>query len=266
MERYTVGYSDGVLDHHAHRTADECAAFLLPYLQAGMHVLDCGCGPGTITIGLADAVAPGMVTGIDIEPSVIAIARQNAAEKQCSNVSFEVADVYALPFSDDSFDAVFVHNVLIHLHSPADALREIHRVLRSGGILGLRDDDWGGMIIAPSNQWVELGWILYEAAWRANGGNPYFGRWHRAALRDTGFSCIKASASVMCRSTKEETAAWARVAEAHFNDEGFIAQIASSGIKDPAIHEKVISNIRLWGVHPDAFFALPMCETVAMKL
>ena len=53
----------------AKRMASQEAAFLLPHLRAGMNVLDAGCGPGSITLGLAAAVAPGEVVGIDIQPS-----------------------------------------------------------------------------------------------------------------------------------------------------------------------------------------------------
>ncbi|HMN31022.1 MAG TPA: class I SAM-dependent methyltransferase, partial [Caldilineaceae bacterium] len=56
------------------RTAEQQAAFLLPHLQAGMALLDCGCGPGSITIGLAKGVAPGRAVGIDIDASQIALA------------------------------------------------------------------------------------------------------------------------------------------------------------------------------------------------
>ena len=55
----------------AKRMASQEAAFLLPHLRAGMHVLDAGCGPGSITLGLAAAVAPGEVVGIDIQPSQV---------------------------------------------------------------------------------------------------------------------------------------------------------------------------------------------------
>ena len=55
-------------------------AFIGPYLKPGMKVLDCGCGPGAISIGLAEAVGPnGRVTGIDFAESQIAIAQGNAA-------------------------------------------------------------------------------------------------------------------------------------------------------------------------------------------
>jgi ubiquinone/menaquinone biosynthesis C-methylase UbiE len=74
----------------AGRSVEVNAGFLLPHLRAGMHVLDCGCGPGSITLGLAVAVAPGEVVGIDIEPSQIDLARTRAEQQGCSNVRFDV--------------------------------------------------------------------------------------------------------------------------------------------------------------------------------
>jgi ubiquinone/menaquinone biosynthesis C-methylase UbiE len=64
---YAHGY-DSALTHqlHAGRTAPTHAAFFIPYLQPGMHLLDCGCGSGAITLGLAQAVHPGFVVGIDV--------------------------------------------------------------------------------------------------------------------------------------------------------------------------------------------------------
>jgi ubiquinone/menaquinone biosynthesis C-methylase UbiE len=60
---------DGALTQQvlAGRTAEVHGSFFLTYLQTGMDVLDCGCGPGSITVGLAEAVKPGTVTGIDLE-------------------------------------------------------------------------------------------------------------------------------------------------------------------------------------------------------
>ena len=70
-----------------------------------MRLLDVGCGPGSITLGLAEAVAPGEVVGVDLQPAQVEQARALAAERGVANVRFEVASAYALPFPDAAFDA-----------------------------------------------------------------------------------------------------------------------------------------------------------------
>ena len=79
------------------RTAGVQGAFFLPYLHPGMTVLDCGCGPGTITIGLAEAVAPGEAVGVDLEASQIDLARAKALERGIPHLRFETGNVYDLP-------------------------------------------------------------------------------------------------------------------------------------------------------------------------
>jgi ubiquinone/menaquinone biosynthesis C-methylase UbiE len=74
-----------------------------------MRGLDLGCGPGSITLGLAEAVAPGEMVGVDVQPSQVAQAQALSAARGVMNVRFEVADVYRLPFPDGSFDAVSAH-------------------------------------------------------------------------------------------------------------------------------------------------------------
>src|SRR5438876_5325668 len=97
-ESYSFRDSKAIAQGFAQRRATQCAGFLLPHLQAGMRLLDCGCGPGSITLDLAAVVAPGEVVGIDLDPVSIELARQQAAESQLTQVRFEVANVYELPF------------------------------------------------------------------------------------------------------------------------------------------------------------------------
>jgi len=79
------------------------------------------CGPGTITIGFAELVAPGQVVGTEIEDSHVTLARENASKQNISNARFEVADIYELPFESASFDAVFISAVLVTYGNPSAA-------------------------------------------------------------------------------------------------------------------------------------------------
>src|SRR3954452_6892978 len=108
-----------------------------------MRALDVGCGPGTITVGLGQAVAPGRVVGLDLAPSVLAEARAHATAHSTAHIAFEAGSATTLPFPDRTFDAVFAHTLLEHLRDPLAALREARRVRRPGGVLGVRDCDWG---------------------------------------------------------------------------------------------------------------------------
>ena len=62
---YTMGYSDEFRQLLDRRSAETHASHLLPYLSPGMRILDFGCGPGTISVGLAKAVDPGELHGVD---------------------------------------------------------------------------------------------------------------------------------------------------------------------------------------------------------
>ena len=72
-DTYTHGYKTAVRNQQR-RTAEDQGAFFIQHLRPGMKVLDCGCGPGTITVGLADVVNPGQVVGIDVGQEVIDLA------------------------------------------------------------------------------------------------------------------------------------------------------------------------------------------------
>ncbi len=129
------------------RSAEKQAAFLLPYLQPGMSLLDCGCGPGSITLGLAQRIAPGTVVGVDFDPGEVERAQKLAAEQGVTNVQFKTGNVYELPFADGTFDACFSNALLDHLSDPIAALREMRRILKADGILGARTADRDGYLL-----------------------------------------------------------------------------------------------------------------------
>src|SRR5262245_31417465 len=105
-------HNSAILDFQRKR-GDSSAAFVLPFLNEAMDVLDVGCGPGTITAALARAAQSAV--GIDISAKAIAAAHAMVTGARLPNVGFIRGTMTALPFGDDSFDAVFFHAVLYHL-------------------------------------------------------------------------------------------------------------------------------------------------------
>src|SRR4051794_34055097 len=149
-EAYTLGYSDAVTRALQERTLATCAGFFLPYLRPGMTVLDCGCGPGSMTIEIAERVSPGQVVGIDLDPGQCAQAQALATARGVVNVRFEPADVYALPSPAATFDAVFSHALVTHLSEPVRALAESRRVLKPDGVLAVSANDYDASVASPT--------------------------------------------------------------------------------------------------------------------
>lgn len=238
---------------------------MLPHLQPGMRLLDFGCGPGTITLGLAEAVAPDEVVGVDIESSMVERAQALAAEHGISNARFEVGSVYDLPFLDAAFDAAFSRSVLEHLSQPVEALREVRRVLRPGGVIGLRDGDWGSRIIAPASPLLEEGLALYARLWVRNGGSPQRGREHRALLRAAGFSRIEASAGTEVSGKPDAVRHFADLAAQQLSRQAFAEQVIELGWADQQQLDQIVAAFYAWAEHPDAFQAVIVCQVVGWK-
>jgi SAM-dependent methyltransferase len=243
------------------RTVEKEGAFFLRYLEPGMRVLDVGCGPGSITVGFARAVAPGgEVVGIDVEPSQVAAAQTLATEQRIANVRFEVARADALPFADDAFYAVFEHTLLEHVADPPAVLQEMRRVLKPGGVIGLRDGDAGGRLFFPPDPTVADALALYERLWRHNGGNPELGRLQRVLLREAGFMGLETSAG-----TNTFPAAVGEIWADMLLAPRFADRVIELGWADRSTLASYAAASRRWGENPDGIWSTIMVETVGWK-
>jgi SAM-dependent methyltransferase len=263
-EQYTMGYGPAATAIMAMRTEQSHAAFFLPYLKPEMSVLDCGCGPGTITAGFAELVAPGEVLGTEIEESHVVLARENAAKRNVRNIRFETADIYALPFADASFDAVFISAVLGNLQEPVRGLREARRVLKPGGVVGVKEFDHGGDLVYPRDPAVEKYGELYLRLRRENGHDPETGRKIGAWLLAAGFGDLNLSAAYEPFAGPQAVGGFAQVS-AGLLAEGWGEAFVSRGW---ATRDEIKEMSDAWlrfATLPGAVFAAAWCEAVARK-
>lgn len=265
-ENYSVGYDRAAADFFSQRRASTQAAFFLPQLRSGMRLLDGGCGPGTISIDLAEIVAPGEVIGVDVEPTQVEWARVSATTRCVSNIRFEVGNLYSLPFPDESFDAVFLHGVIEHLREPVRGLREVLRVLKPGGVLGSRHADFGGFLLEPTTPPLDQFVPLFEALMRHNEADPFAGRHQLRWLQDAGFERITMSASYDCWTrTAEHKAIAARFLQSLFADTDFARQLLAAGLADATQLQELTTAFAEWASTPTAFAAEAWTEATAWK-
>ncbi|HWT47125.1 MAG TPA: methyltransferase domain-containing protein [Mycobacterium sp.] len=257
---YTHGHHESVLRSHQRRTAEDSAAYLLPHLERGSSVLDIGCGPGTITADLAERVAPGPVMAVDLFADVLSVARAEVQRRNQSNVSFATADVHKLDFPDDSFDVVHAHQVLQHVADPAEALREMRRVCRPGGVVAARDADYSGFIWFPRLPALDLWLDLYQQAARANGGEPDAGRRLLSWALAAGFDDVTPTGSLWCYATAATREWWGGMWADRILHSGVARELLRLGLATTAQLEEISAAWRAWAAAPDGWLAIPHGE------
>src|SRR5262245_32439269 len=226
-----------------------------------MRLLDCGCGPGSITVDLAQAVAPGEAIGIDLREDTLAQGRALARERRVANVTFQAASVYQLPYPDGSFDAAFACAVLQHLAAPLAALKEMRRVLKPGGVIGVVDGSSTITFRNPTNSLLDK-WDGLRARERAhNARRPSDALQLRTLLQEAGFEGTQASGEMATEAgppagSLEETR---RVAQHHLiRLRGVLGELAiAQGWTTKHELEQIAEALLAWGEAPDAFYARP---------
>ena len=259
-DTYLVGYGDAARAWIEYRTAESHAAFFTPHLKSGMHLLDMGCGPGGITIGLAKIVAPARVTACDIEQSQLDRAQERAAEGGVTNIDFQIANVFELPFDDNTFDAIFMSAVLSNLQRPDEAVREIARVLKRGGIAGFNEFDSGGDIYYPLDPLIQRSADLYFQLREHIGDDPRGGRRLKAQLRRAKLDCIHMHAIY----ESIDPAHYANAASLQFkNDMG--PQMKALGWTDDAEIDAIEAAWKKLAGDPDAYVAATWVQAIGKK-
>lgn len=259
-EEYPHGHHQSVLRAHSWRTASNSAGYLLNSLKPDMHILDVGCGPGSITTDLATKVPQGRVIGLEPTAEPFEEARKLAAARKVDNISFEVGDARRLPFPDQTFDIVHTHQVLQYLNADdrIQAIREMRRVTKSGGLVAIREADQGTITFYPEINGLRDFVDLYCKVALANGGEPYIGRQVHTWPRKAGFAAsdITATAGTWCYNTPEERAWWSSVWSDRILHSAWAKSAIEGGHATQNDLDRLAEAWRKWGATEDGWYGI----------
>ncbi len=253
-----------MLRSHRWRTAENSAAYLLPHLASGDRLLDVGCGPGTITVDLAARVAPGEVVGIDVADEVVAEAVRAAEEAGCANVTFARGDAYGIEAAAGSFDVVHAHQVLQHLGDPIAALTEMRRVLRPGGLLAVRDSDYGAFVWAPARRAarpLDAAVPPGHRAQRRPGRRRALATGLGERRRVHGPPGLQLDVDV--RRSCRAASWWGQLWADRVRHSSFATQAKEYGLSDDAELADIADAFESWAAEPDGVFVVVHVEVLA---
>jgi SAM-dependent methyltransferase len=160
---------------------------------AGSTVLEIGCGVGAQTVSLAQRSLAARFTSIDLSADSIAEAKRKVVQAGLTNVEFRQADIFALPFSAESFDHLFVCFVLEHLARPAEALVILRHLLKPGGTITVIEGDHGSTYFYPDSFAARAAIQCLVTLQRKAGGNALIGRQLYPLLVKAGFGAVRVS-------------------------------------------------------------------------
>lgn len=265
LEKYSLGYQDKVLNLLQTRTARSCAQFVLPHLFDGMTMLDCGCGPGSITSDFADLVPSGLVFGIDSNEKSIQSAKAFSQSLMRRNLHFATANTYQLPFDDGAFDGIYAHSLLMHLAYPVNALKEMRRVLKPGGFAAIADPDFGARVWFPASDLMDHFQSIYLRVLLSNAVTPYSARAHRAALLEAGFTKSEGHSFSVEFGNTEATSMIAESWVSYTTSESSREIIMQNGWADNDDLRMMCEEVIRWGKAPESFLGLLCCGALGWR-
>lgn len=263
--RYTMGYDEDFRQLLNRRSARTHAAYLLPHLRAGQTVLDFGCGPGTISLGLAQAVDPGKLHGVDMEETQIALARSAAESGGHENVAFHVGNINDLPFEDATFDVAHCHAVLMHIPDIATALAEVHRVLKPGGTIACREAIVASSFLEPGSAEIDRAWGVFTKLLAANGGHPQLGRELKQQLLDAGFEEIRPAFSFDSFGTDADVEFFHGFIVDWFHSPAVVEAAIKYSLSTAEEFERGRDALEAWRTSPGAVGSIGFGECLATK-
>ena len=238
MENGNINYLHGYQQLEAERLSHQAEALsnLLhhdSYYLPGERILEAGCGVGAQTIHLAKNSPGANFLSIDQSQQSIRQAEKTIQERGLQNVSFQQADIYQLPFEENSFDHLFLCFVLEHLKDPIMALEQLKRVIKPGGSITLIEGDHGSFYCFPETKYsIKVVNCLIDIQ-ATMGGNGLIGRQLYPLLNQAGYYSIQVAPRMVYVDDSKP-----QLIDA-FSKNTFIAMV--EGVKEQAVKEQLIS-------------------------
>jgi ubiquinone/menaquinone biosynthesis C-methylase UbiE len=197
-DRYVHGYSA----RETQRLTDQAETLteLLHHdtrYPANSMVLEVGCGTGAQTIILAGNNPQASFVSIDISENGVKQIEKLIREKNITNVQVQQADVFDLPFSEQSFDYIFVCFLLEHLNRPLEALTRLRKILKPTGGITVIEGDHGSAYFYPDSSQAKLAIQCLIDLQAQAGGNSLIGRQLYPLLKEAGFRNVTVSPRVV---------------------------------------------------------------------
>lgn len=222
----------------------------------------------------------GRVIGIDLAQSVVDVATASYPAAQHPNLSFQAANVLSdegLPIDASTFDVIFTSQTILHLPDPTKAIREAHRLLKSDGILAMRETDhftWCPSL--PGLEMYDRG--LHQVLQSGGSKGFYAARGMKGWAIEAGFKPdkVRMSGGNMCYDTKEQRAFMMETLLGRLAEE-LGRKVQKAEILWPGEEEKgkraigadgmerIRRDVKAWGESEDGWHNAWQCEVIARK-
>lgn len=263
---YVHGYSE----REEARLLDQ-ASTLAELLHAGTRypdgarVLEAGCGVGAQTVTLARNSPGARFTCVDVSARSLDAARARAREASLSNVTFEQADLFELPFREESFDHVFVCFVLEHLARPREALAALRTRLRPGGTLTVVEGDHGSTFFHPDDADARRAVECLVTLQARAGGDALIGRRLQPLLSGAGLRDVVVSPRmVYVDATRPEWVQGFTLDTFTAMVEGVRERAVAGGLLDAAAFQRGVDGLRR-AAGPDGVFCYTFFKGVGVR-
>lgn len=267
----TADYVHGYSSRESERLRDQAATIreLLHHdtrYPAGSLVLEAACGVGAQTTTLARQSPEARFLSFDLSGASLGQARAAAREAGLKNVVFEQADVFHMPYADETFDHVFVCYLLEHLAEPAQALASLRRVLKSGGTITVIEGDHGSAYFHPETEEAMRAWKCLIDVQAALGGDSLIGRRLYPLLEEAGFREIEVTPRVVycdrSRPAYRDGFAGKTISPMV---EGVEKQALAMGLMDDASWRKGVADLYRIAACPEGVFNYTFFKAVALR-